>query len=86
MTNMPEAFLIECKRLFTTQGQLGPVLQFLRDHGYYKIDSIKVVMFLLDKPLKEAQALVHLSPVWSDTCEQDDALQDQFFRTLNPDA
>jgi hypothetical protein len=85
MTNLPDNLLLECQQIFTDHGALDPVLQFLRDRGYYKIDSIKVVMRLLGKPLRETNALVHLSPVWADTREGDDLLQDQFLRTLKPD-
>lgn len=79
-----DAIWAECQRLFTQHNELAPVLQFLRDSGYYKMDSVKMVMRLLQKPLGEAHALVHLSSVWADTRENDDGLQDQFLRALKP--
>lgn len=73
---------VECQRLFTQHHELDPVLRFLRDNGYNKMDSVKVVMRLLHKPLGEAHALVHVSSVWADTREHDAELYDQFLRAL----
>jgi hypothetical protein len=54
----------------------------LRDRGCSKIDSIVVLRDVLRISLAKAQMIVHLSPVWSDVREQDEALHDAFWAAI----
>jgi hypothetical protein len=54
----------------------------LRDAGCSKIDSIVVLRDVLRISLAEAQMIVHLSPVWRHAREQDEALQDALWATI----
>ena len=61
---------------------IDDVLRFLRDRGRSKIENIAVVSKLPGIDLKSAKPLVHLSSVWADRREADEAFQDHVERTL----
>lgn len=55
------------------------MVRLLRDSGYGKIDSMKVLKAVAGVDLGKAKELVHLSPVWVDHRERDDAFHDALF-------
>ena len=55
------------------------VLQYLRDKGFSKLDSIKELREFCDLSLGEAKRKATLSTVWADTLEQTKELHEAFF-------
>ncbi|WP_257168496.1 hypothetical protein [Bradyrhizobium sp. SRS-191] len=68
-----------CKDKLAAGATTDDLVRHLRDGGCWKIDSIVVLRAALGITLQEAKAIVHVSPVWSDTREQDEALHDALF-------
>lgn len=76
--------LEESRRLISAGQMPEGVIQYLRDAGLSKLESVKVLVDLGRTPPTEAKRLVHLSPVWTDAYERDERLHDrleQFART-----
>ena len=51
----------------------------MRQAGFNKIESIKMLRSLSGLSLAEAKRQVHLSPVWQDRLEADDDFHEQIY-------
>lgn len=69
--------LSTCRTLRAKGSTVEDVLLFLRRAGFWKLESIKALRDLEGMTISEAKAAVHLSPVWSDRYEADEAFHDQ---------
>ncbi len=61
------------------------VLAQLRSDGYSKVEAIRVTSRVVGLSLSEAKRLVHYSPVWSDTQDADEHLQEDLLAELERD-
>jgi hypothetical protein len=61
---------------------LDEVLGLLRQRGLTKMDSIPVVQAATDVSLAEAKMALHNSLSWADRREQDQQLEDAFWRAM----
>ncbi len=50
------------------------MLAFLRRKGCSKVDSMRVIMIVLDVDLARAKRIVHESKAWADVRDRDDRL------------
>lgn len=64
-------------------GTVDDLLFFLRRAGFWKVESVRALRELEHMTLPQAKVAVHLSPVWSDRYEADEAFHDQLENKLN---
>ena len=61
---------------------LNEILRILRENGYSKIQSMKVLVDLQGITLSKAKEIVHLSDIWQDTYKQDEEFQEKIEEAL----
>ena len=71
-----EELIAECKRIFATGADKEALLEFLRESGCSKIDSIVVVMRTFEIDLAKAKETVHFSRTWHDTRKADESFHE----------
>ena len=66
------AVVSDAKRLLKSGAEYEIVLGFLRERGFNKLDSIKVLINATGKSLDEAKNIVHHSRAWQDSFATDE--------------
>jgi hypothetical protein len=63
--------------LLSVDTPIEVVLEFLRERGFNKIDSINFLTLYAGLQLSEAKEVIHLSETWSDRLVVDEQLHDR---------
>ena len=70
------------KQILLTSDDIERVLQYLRQGGCTKVDSMRVIVELKDLTLDDAKRIVHFSKTWEDIRNRDEEWHEQMLRDL----
>jgi ribosomal protein L7/L12 len=76
MIEISEETIERCRQMLAEGKSVDTVLAYLRATNVSKIASMQVLMTVMNVSLKQAKEMVHLSTVWSDRRQRDDAFHD----------
>ena len=68
----------ECRDLLASGAAVEQIISILRERGFSKAHSIKVLVDLGQADMNEAKGIVHKSPTWADVRERDEEFQRDF--------
>lgn len=77
-----EPYINHCRKMLENGASIEDILQYLRKEINSKVNSIFVVMQLLNISPNESKNLVHFSNVWSDVKERDEDFHEEVFSVL----
>ena len=69
-----KALILECKNRYSAGATIESLIGFLRSVGCSKIVSIATISEACGVGLAKAKEIVHFSPLWVDTRENDEEL------------
>ncbi len=68
------------RQILLASDEMESALQYLRQNGCTKVDSMRVIVKLQDLTLDDAKRIVHFSKTWEDVRKRDEELHDQMLR------
>lgn len=74
--------LEKSRQILVASDDFESVLQYLRQTGCTKVDSMRVIVELRDLTLDDAKRIVHFSKTWEDVRKRDEEWHDQMLRDL----
>jgi hypothetical protein len=75
--NLLEEYLLERRR-----GIRRDFLSFLRDAGYSKVQSMRILVEELGVDLRQAKELVHKSLAWNDVSHRDEKFHETLIKVI----
>ena len=78
--------LAKCESMLSEGKSVEDILAFLRQNGCSRTDSIKVVMTLEGKTLRQAKEIVHFSKTWEDAREDTEAFHNSLADSLKEES
>jgi hypothetical protein len=83
LNSSPQDHFVELTRgWLAADGGYDHALDMLRQHGVTKIDCVLLIRTAADIPIGDAKRLVHYSTTWADHREDDEHLENTFWRAM----
>jgi len=80
--NQLKLLLERSRQMLSMSEDIESVLQYLRQNGCTKVDSMRVIIELRGLTSDDAKRIVHFSKTWEDVRKRDEELHDRMLRDL----